>query len=162
MECRTEYRKHKCDAIFPCNTKKRELDPWKHKKIMNYTQDQHKTQIIHTWCGLYRFGTKFFKKLLQNMKNTYVHSTKVSNNCHKTDHISGQTKTKEFNIFIDDQPKMAIIGDYWSDKQTMEIVDLLKEYQDVFACYYNNLKGLVQEMDEMKIDLIPGAKPIKK
>jgi hypothetical protein len=43
MECRTECRKQKHDAIFPCNTKKRELDPWKHKNMMNYTQYQHKT-----------------------------------------------------------------------------------------------------------------------
>jgi hypothetical protein len=84
--------KHKHDAIFPCNTRKCELDPWKHKNVMNYTQDQYKIRIMHTWCRSYRFGTKFFKKLLQNMKNTYVHchkNEKVSNYCHKTDHISG-------------------------------------------------------------------------
>jgi hypothetical protein len=73
-----------------------------------------------------------------------------------------EIKTKEFNISIDGRPKMARIGDYWSDKQTTEIVDLLREYQDVFAHDYKYLKGLVQEMGEMKIDLIPGAKPIKK
>jgi hypothetical protein len=37
-----------------------------------------------------------------------------------------EIKTKEFDISIFDQPKMGRIGDYWSDKQTMEIVDLLK------------------------------------
>jgi hypothetical protein len=37
-----------------------------------------------------------------------------------------EIKTKEFDISIDDGPKMARIGDYWSDKKTMEIVDLLK------------------------------------
>jgi hypothetical protein len=47
--------------------------------------------------------------------------------------MDAEIKTKEFDISIDDRPKMARIGDYWSDKQTMEIVDLLKEYQDVFA-----------------------------
>jgi hypothetical protein len=57
---------------------------------------------------------------------------------------------------------MARTGDYWSDKQTMEIVDLLKQYQDLFTCEYTYLKGLVQEMGEMKIELIPGTKPIKK
>jgi hypothetical protein len=76
--------------------------------------------------------------------------------------MDAEIKTKEFDISIDDRPKMARIGDYWSDKKTMEIVDLLKEYQDVFARDYKDLKGLVQEMGEMKIDLIPGAKPIKK
>jgi hypothetical protein len=43
----------------------------------------------------------------------------------------------------------------------MEIVNLLKEYQDVFARDYKYLKVLVQEMGEMKIELIHGAKPVK-
>jgi hypothetical protein len=57
---------------------------------------------------------------------------------------------------------MVRIGDYWSDKKTTDIVNLLKEYQDVFARDYKDLKGLVEEMGEMKIELIPGEKPIKK
>ena len=57
---------------------------------------------------------------------------------------------------------MARIGDYWSKQQTTEIVDLLKEYQDVFARDYKYLKGLVEEIGEMKIDLLPKATPIKK
>jgi hypothetical protein len=44
----------------------------------------------------------------------------------------------------------------------MEIINLLKEYEVVFAREYKDLKGLVQEMGEMKINLIPRAKPIKK
>ena len=43
-----------------------------------------------------------------------------------------------------------------------EIVNLLKEYQDVFARDYKYLKELVEEMGEMKIDLLPEATPIKK
>ena len=57
---------------------------------------------------------------------------------------------------------MARVGDYWSEKQTNNIVNLLKEYQHVFACDYNDLKGLVEKMGETNIELIPGAKPIKK
>jgi len=63
--------------------------------------------------------------------------------------------TKEFNISNDDQPNMVRVGDYWSDKKTTDIVSLLKEYPDVFACDYKDLKGLVEEMGEMKIELIP-------
>ena len=37
-------------------------------------------------------------------------------------------KIKELNIAKEGEPKMARIGDYWSDQQTTEIVDLLKEY----------------------------------
>ena len=57
---------------------------------------------------------------------------------------------------------MARIGDYWSDQQTIEIVDLLKEYQYVLTRDYKDLKGLVEEMGEMKIDLLLEATPIKK
>lgn len=57
---------------------------------------------------------------------------------------------------------MAQVSDYWTEKETVDIEDLLKEYQDVFARDYKDLKGLVEEMGEMKIELIPRAKPIKK
>jgi hypothetical protein len=49
----------------------------------------------------------------------------------------------------------------WKNRR-YDIVDLLKEYQDVFSQDYKYLKGLVAEMGEMKIELIPGEKPIKK
>jgi hypothetical protein len=76
--------------------------------------------------------------------------------------MDAEIRMKEFNISNDDRPKMVRVGDYWSDKQTTDIVSLLKEYQDVFARDYKDLKGLVEEMGEMKIELIPGEKPIKK
>ena len=57
---------------------------------------------------------------------------------------------------------MAKIGDYWSEEQTTDIVDLLKEFQDVFSQEYKDLKWLVKEMGEMKIDIKTESKPIKK
>ena len=45
---------------------------------------------------------------------------------------------------------MAKIGEYWNEEQTTEVVNLLKEFQDVFARDYTNFKGLVHEMGEMK------------
>ena len=57
---------------------------------------------------------------------------------------------------------MAKIGDYWSEEQMTEIVNLLKEFQDVFARDYKDLKGLVHEMGEMKIDIKPDAWTVKK
>jgi len=76
--------------------------------------------------------------------------------------MDAKIKTKEFNISIYDRTKMARTCDYWSDKKTMEIVNLLKQYIYVFSHDYKYLKELVQDMDEMKTDLIPGAKPVKK
>ena len=57
---------------------------------------------------------------------------------------------------------MAKIGDYWSEEQTTEIIDLLKEFKNLFAWDYKDLKGLVVEMGEMKIDIKPDARPVKK
>ena len=57
---------------------------------------------------------------------------------------------------------MAKIGDYWSEEQTTEIVNLLKDFQDVFARDYKDLKGLVHEIGEMKIDTKPDVRPVKK
>ena len=71
-------------------------------------------------------------------------------------------KTKEFDILNDDRPKMAKNGDYWSEEQTTKIVNLLKEFQDVFARDYKYLKCLVHEMGEMKIDIKSDGQPVKK
>ena len=76
--------------------------------------------------------------------------------------MDAKVKTKEIEISNDNRQKMARIGDYWSEEQTIEIVDLLREFQDVFAQDYKDLKGLVAEMGEMKIDIKPDAQPIKK
>ena len=69
--------------------------------------------------------------------------------------LDAKVKTKEVNISNDDRPKLAKIGDYWNEQQTTEIVNLLKEFQDVFDRDYKDLKGLVQEMGEIKIDTKP-------
>ena len=53
-------------------------------------------------------------------------------------------------------------GDYWSEEQTTEIVNLLKEFQDVFSRDYKDLKGLVHEMGEMKIHIKLDVQPINK
>ena len=40
--------------------------------------------------------------------------------------MDAKIKTKEFDISNDDRPKMAKIGNYWSEEQMTEIVNLLK------------------------------------
>ena len=76
--------------------------------------------------------------------------------------MDAKIKIKEVNIANEGQPKMARIGDYLSDQQTTQIIDLLKEYQYVFARDYKDLKGLIEEIGEIKIDLLPEGTPIKK
>ena len=41
-------------------------------------------------------------------------------------------------------------------------MNLLKEFQDLFAGYYKDLKGLFHEMGEMEIDTKPDVWPVKK
>ena len=41
-------------------------------------------------------------------------------------------------------------------------MNLLREFQDVFARDYKDLKGLVHEMGEMKIDTKPDVRPVNK
>ena len=47
--------------------------------------------------------------------------------------LDAKVKIIEFDISNDDRPKIAKIGDYWTEAHTTEIVNLLKEFQDVFA-----------------------------
>lgn len=67
------------------------------------------------------------------------------------DWMDAKIKIKEVDISNDNRPKLVKIGDYWSEEKTIDIINLLKEYQDVFARDYIDIKGLVQEMDHMKI-----------
>ena len=40
--------------------------------------------------------------------------------------MDAKVKTKEIDISNDNRPKIARIGDYWSEKQTTKIINLLK------------------------------------
>jgi len=69
---------------------------------------------------------------------------------------------KQVNIGTEENSKIANIGDYWEPAQQAEIVALLKEYQDVFAKDFWDMKGIVEELGVMRIPLKPEAQPIKK
>ena len=58
------------------------------------------------------------------------------------------TKTKEVDIQNDGGWKLEKVGDYWSEQHTTKIINLLKEYHDIFARDYKDLKGLIEEMGE--------------
>ena len=54
--------------------------------------------------------------------------------------MNAEIKIVEVHISNDGRPKMAKIGDYWSEKHTREIIELLlKEYQYVFTRDYKDL-----------------------
>jgi hypothetical protein len=49
----------------------------------------------------------------------------------------GLIKMKKHNIGIEEAPKMTIIGDYWDKETVTQVVDLLKEYEDLFPCIFS-------------------------
>eukprot|EP00253_Pinus_taeda_P034434 PITA_34434 len=42
-----------------------------------------------------------------------------------------------------------------------KVVELLREYQDIFPTKFSNLKGIIGDLGVMKINLKPNVKPIK-
>ena len=42
--------------------------------------------------------------------------------------LDAKIKTKEFDISNYEWPKIARIGDYWSEEKTTKIINLLKEF----------------------------------
>jgi hypothetical protein len=67
-------------------------------------------------------------------------------------------KTKKHNIGTKEAPKMAIIGDYWDQEIVTQVVDLLKEYEDLFPRSFLEMKGIAGSLREMKIQLKLDAK----
>jgi hypothetical protein len=54
--------------------------------------------------------------------------------------FSAPIQVKKFNIGTKENPRMAIIGDYW-DEQTLErITKLLCEYNHVFPTTFTEMK----------------------
>jgi hypothetical protein len=72
-----------------------------------------------------------------------------------TPDYNGPIKTKKHNIGTEEAPKMAIIGDYWDKEMVTQVVDLLKEYEDLFPQIFSEMKGIVGSLGAMKIQLKP-------
>jgi hypothetical protein len=53
------------------------------------------------------------------------------------------------------------MGDYWSDETIEKVAYLLHEYKDLSPTKFSEIKGIVGELREMKIQLKPGAKPVR-
>jgi hypothetical protein len=64
-------------------------------------------------------------------------------------------KVKKVNIGTVEQPKMASIGDYWGEKTVESIIELLREYNDLFPTKFIEIKGIARDLGEMKIPLRP-------
>ncbi|KAH9318875.1 hypothetical protein KI387_020644 [Taxus chinensis] len=49
-------------------------------------------------------------------------------------------KTNKVNIGMEVEPKEAIIRDYWFDSKVAKIIELLRDFQDLFHRGYHELK----------------------
>jgi hypothetical protein len=56
---------------------------------------------------------------------------------------------------------MAIIGDYWDQKMVKKVVNLMKEYEELFPRILLQINGVVKSIFEMKIQLKPNVKLVK-
>ena len=62
---------------------------------------------------------------------------------------------------MNENSKMASIGDYWDEKTVERIIELLCEYSDMFPMTFTEMKGIVGKIGEMNITLKPKARPIR-
>jgi hypothetical protein len=43
---------------------------------------------------------------------------------------------------MEEAPKMVIIRDYWDKETVTQVIDLLKEYEDLFPQSFSEMKGI--------------------
>lgn len=68
---------------------------------------------------------------------------------------------RQVNIGSEAEPKFARIGDYWDEDRVGKLVELLREYQELFPMNFTELKGIVGDLGIMKISLKLDVKPVK-
>jgi ribonuclease HI len=74
---------------------------------------------------------------------------------------SQETEVVDCNISSDSNPKIVKLSKALSEKQKGRYVSLLKEFSDVFAWSYEDLKVFDTEVIQHKIPLKAGSKPFK-
>ena len=72
-----------------------------------------------------------------------------------------QEVTELVNLETDDEKKEVKIGSSLDPSTKKEIVDLLKEYVDIFAWSYQDMPGLSTEIVEHQLPMRPECKPVQ-
>ena len=70
-------------------------------------------------------------------------------------------KTKEMNLGTEERPKQVQISVCLEPDEESKILEVLREYQDVFASDYNDMPGLAPDLVEHRIPLEENARRIK-
>ena len=77
-----------------------------------------------------------------------------------TDSMNQPLNIWKVNIGSTENPKFANVGDYWDEETMAKIMDLLHEFQDLFVTRFSEMKGILEDLNEMKILLKQDAKPV--
>ena len=75
--------------------------------------------------------------------------------------VTTKIRIKKINIRSEAEPKLSSIGDYWDEKTTRQVADLLQEYQNLFPTTFEDMKGILGYLGIMRIPLKEGANPVK-
>ena len=67
----------------------------------------------------------------------------------------------EINIGTDKDPKLIKIGKGTSEKERNSLINLIKEYRDVFSFSYGELKSYRQDVFQHTIPLTEEGKEVK-
>ena len=75
--------------------------------------------------------------------------------------ITASVKTKHVNIGMEEEHNFANIGDWWDNTTVDKVVELLREYQNLFLTKFKDLKRIIRYLGVMKIMLKLDSKPVK-
>ncbi|KAL2651978.1 hypothetical protein R1flu_020106 [Riccia fluitans] len=67
----------------------------------------------------------------------------------------------EVNVGTEDRPKVIRFGATLSPQERQQYVNLLREFEDVLAADYRDMKGIPPEIVEHRIDLLPNTRPLR-
>jgi len=62
---------------------------------------------------------------------------------------------------MEEQLKYEMLGDYWDDAPMEKVIELIREYQDLFQTKITELKGILSDLGMMKITMKPDTKLVK-
>jgi hypothetical protein len=67
---------------------------------------------------------------------------------------------EDYDISSDANPRLVKVSKKLSTKQKEAYIELMKQYSDIFAWSYEDLKVFDTEIIQHKIPLKPGSKPV--
>jgi len=68
---------------------------------------------------------------------------------------------RQVNIGTETESKFSKIGDYSDDATVDKVIELHHEYWDLFPTKFSDLKGIIGDLEVMRITLKPDVKPVK-